>query len=108
MGVGHNSYVPDFSATKNSSNGSAQGPRDDDNPDINGSGAGATPEAPIGSGQAPTPPTMPMPAGPPTPGGTGPTAPGAPGGAAGASGGGAGGGAAAGGAEAAAIPIVPV
>lgn len=108
MGVGHNSYVPDFSATKNSSSGSAQGPRDDDNPDVNGSGAGATPEAPTGGGHAPTPPTMRTPQGPPTPGGTGPTATGAPGGAPGASGGGAGDGAAAGGAEAATIPIVPV
>lgn len=74
MGVGHNSYQPDFSATRargqqggrqgsgqsggqGSGQGGGQGPADGDNPDVNGAGAGTD--------QAPTP----TPAPPPPPGG---------------------------------------
>ncbi len=91
MGVGHNSYQPDFAGTRSkgsrSGSGSASaggqrdggpGPRDGDNPDINGAGAGtdqgpdpATADAadPATGGAAPswTPPAPPRPA----PGGRG-------------------------------------
>ncbi|GIG23315.1 hypothetical protein Cch01nite_40390 [Cellulomonas chitinilytica] len=50
MGVGHNTYVPDFSGSR-SGRGRARG--DDDVPDVNGAGPGGEPEVP-----------MPMPASP--------------------------------------------
>ena len=109
MGVGHNTYLPDFP-----SNGShGRDNSDQDNPDINGAG----PDSP---GAAPEPLTPPMPpltpaaqGGPAAsgPSGAGTGTPGAPGGAgAGGGGGGGGGGGAAGGGggAAASVPVVPV
>ena len=101
MGVGHNTYIPDFSSSRSRGRNNA-GPSDQDNPEINGSGPdsdAATPSA--------APPTPPMPQAPAAPaaggaGGAGPSA-----GAAGAGGAG-GAGAAAGGGAAASVPIVPV
>lgn len=93
MGVGHNTYIPDFAAGRRGRNSSGPSNTDQDNPEINGAGpqpdesgsSGPTPVVPM----RPPTPTAPMPQGP-GPGG----------------GGGAGAGAA--GAEAAAAPVVPV
>jgi len=100
MGVGHNTYIPDFSSGK-SRGGNNSGPSDQDNPEINGAGQSS-------GGDTPAPPTPPMPSagglpggGMPGGGGGGPTA-----GAAGGDGAAAGSGGAA--AGAAAVPVVPV
>lgn len=89
MGVGHNTYVPDFTGSRRSS----QGPADSNAPDVRGDTGDA-----CGAGSTPTPT--------PAPGAPGAGAPPPPAAAAGA-GGGAGAAAGAGGA-AAAVPIVPV
>jgi hypothetical protein len=96
MGVGHNTYVPDFSSARSGGRGGA-GPAAldpaEDNPEVNGAGPDPARAAPEGATTAAPPtPAPPMPH------------PGAPAGAGAAGGGGAGGGAEA----AAAAPIVPV
>ena len=99
MGAGHNTYVPDFAGSRGQSPSAGPrggGPRDDDNPDINGSGTGGgSPEVDPTSAVPPAT-GAPHPAGP-VGAGTAPTA-----------GPGAGGAGAAGGGAAAAVPIVPV
>ena len=98
MGVGHNTYIPDFSSSRSRGRNNA-GPSDQDNPEINGSGPDSDAATPTAA--PPTPPTPPMPQAPAAPaaGGAGPSA-----GAAGSGGAGA----AAGGGAAASVPIVPV
>jgi hypothetical protein len=103
MGVGHNTYIPDFSSGRSRGRNNAGPSSEQDNPEING--AGPDQDGPTPSAAPPTPPAPPTPApaaGPPGagPAGGGPTA------------GGPAGGAAAGGGEAAAgaasVPVVPV
>ncbi len=122
MGVGHNSYQPDFSATRRRGGGppdsrQQNGPHDDDNPDINGTAAGSSPNPPAvgtpagGSGGAtliPQPPTPPWPPTPPTPPSPADGMSGTPGGAGPLGGGGSGGsaGGTAGGVEGAAAVAV--
>ena len=91
MGVGHNTYVPDFSGSRSSRPTNQS--RDGDTPDVNGSGPdqGGAPTTPGGGPSSAVPST-------PTAGSAGGAGAGAPGGAAAG-----GGGAAAGGVEAAAI-----
>ena len=111
MGVGHNNYVPDFSKTKKGSGhspGGDQRNKDDDNPEINGSGQDATPD--VGSDNPPTPgigmpPTPHLPTGPTSDAGGAPTPSAGGAGAGGAGAGGAGGGAAGGEAAAAAVVV---
>lgn len=88
MGVGHNTYIPDFSSSRSRGRNNA-GPSDQDNPEINGSGPDSDTATPTAA--PPTPPTPPMPQAPAAPaaGGAGPSA-------------------AAGGGAAASVPIVPV
>jgi hypothetical protein len=104
MGVGHNTYIPDFASSR-SRGGNNGGPSDRDNPEINGSGQDVGGDSPGSPMPSPPAPSMPSSSGLPgggLPGGGG----GAPSTGAGAAGGG---GAAAGGAgAAAAVPIVPV
>jgi len=104
MGVGHNTYIPDFASSR-SRGGNNGGPSDRDNPEINGSGQDAGGDSPGSTMPSPQAPAMRsscvLPGGGLPGGGAG--APSAGAGAAG------GGGAAAGGAgAAAAVPIVPV
>jgi hypothetical protein len=94
MGVGHNTYIPDFSSARSRGRNNA-GPSDQDNPQINGAGPDADSGTPNAAPPAP-------PAGSPGPAGAGPST-GAPG-AAGGGGAAASGGAAAG----ASVPVVPV
>ncbi len=94
MGVGHNTYVPDFTSSRR---GRVQGPADSNAPDVRGDTPGAGSPSPT----QPVPPVAPGPGAPPA------AAAGAGGGAGAAAG--AGGAAAAGaGGAAAAVPIVPV
>ena len=106
MGVGHNTYIPDFSSGRSRGRNNAGPSSEQDNPEING--AGPDQDGPTPSAAPPTPPAPPTPApaaGPPGagPAGGGPTAGGPAGSAGGAAAGG--GGAAAG---AASVPVVPV
>ena len=94
MGVGHNTYIPDFSSARSRGRNNA-GPSDQDNPQINGAGPDADSSTPSAAPPAP-------PAGSPGLAGAGPST-GAPG-AAGGGGAAASGGAAAG----ASVPVVPV
>jgi type IV secretion system protein TrbL len=109
MGVGHNTYIPDFSASRSRGRGNpGPGTNDDDNPEINGAG----PDEPSpGTQAAGPPPAPPAPQPPGTPGiGGGPAGPTAGAGGPAAGGGAAGGTASCGGAGAAAasVPVVPV
>ena len=99
MGVGHNTYIPDFSSGRGRGRNNA-GPsnNDQDNPEINGAGPDADVAAP--SNTPPTPMTTGMPAA------AGPSGPAAASPSTGAAAGG--GGAAGGGAAAASVPVVPV
>ena len=104
MGVGHNTYIPDFSSGRSRGRNNAGPSSEQDNPEING--AGPDQDSPTPSAAPPTPPAPPTPApasGPPGagPAGGGPTAGGPGGGAGGAAAGG-------GGAAAASVPVVPV
>ena len=101
MGVGHNTYIPDFSSSRSRGRNNA-GPSDQDNPEINGSGPHSDAATPTAA--PPTPPTPPMPQAPAAPAAGGPGGAGPSAGAAGAGGAGA----AAGGGAAASVPIVPV
>ena len=100
MGVGHNTYIPDFSTSRGRNNAGPSN-TDQDNPEINGAGADAPDPSPSATPRPPMPPapTSPMP--------PAPTA-GAPTGGAGASPGAGGSAGAAAGGEAAAVPVVPV
>lgn len=99
MGVGHNTYIPDFSSGRGRGRNNA-GPsnNDQDNPEINGAGPDADVAAP--SNTPPTPMTtgMPAAAGPSGPAAASPSTGAAAGGGAGAGGG----------AAAASVPVVPV
>ena len=99
MGVGHNTYIPDFSSGRGRGRNNA-GPsnNDQDNPEINGAGPEADVAAP--SNTPPTPMTtgMPAAAGPSGPAAASPSTGAAAGGGAGAGGG----------AAAASVPVVPV
>ena len=99
MGVGHNTYIPDFSSGRGRGRNNA-GPsnNDQDNPEINGAGPDADVAAP--SNTPPTPMTTGMPAatGPSGPATASPSTGAAAGGGAGAGGG----------AAAASVPVVPV
>jgi len=99
MGVGHNTYIPDFSSGRGRGRNNA-GPsnNDQDNPEINGAGPEADVAAP--SITPPTPMTTGMPAA------TGPSGPAAASPSTGAAAGGEA--AAGGGAAAASVPVVPV
>lgn len=114
MGVGHNTYIPDFAGSHSNGRNPAPGSHNNtnpesDNPEVNGAGNGAGPEdsspgeqpTTSSSPHPPTPQPPSPPAGAPGPsaGGGGPPAGG--GGAGAATGGGAAGGAAA-------VPVVPV
>ena len=102
MGVGHNTYIPDFSSSRSGGRNNA-GPSEQDNPEINGAGPDSDSPTPSAAPLPPLPP--PVPGGP---AGAAPSAGGAPG-AAGGGGGSAGGAGAGGGAGAAAsVPVVPV
>ncbi len=104
MGVGHASYVPDFSTSRTRGAGS-RGPRDDDNPDINGSGpADSTPDDAMAGAAPRFGPALGAPGAGGRPGGP----PGASATTSGATGATGAAGAAAGGEAAAAIPVVPV
>lgn len=111
MGVGHNNYVPDFTAAKRGSGGR---PKGGDGDDSQGGGSGGPEQdihpAATGTDGSPTPsmPTPPTPPLPTSPGGAG-TSPGGGGGMPTPGAGGAGAeGAGAAGAGAGAVPIVPV
>jgi hypothetical protein len=110
MGVGHNSYIPDFSNSRSRKN--ISGPSDHDNPDVNGAADALEQSSPSTQGPPETPaPPWPRPPASPAAGegsapGSSPTS--RPGGSPGAGGGGAAGGAGAGGAGAGAVPVVPV
>ena len=105
MGVGHNTYVPDFSSGGRSRGRAPTGgsATDQDNPAINGAGPDRGGDPPDAVSRPPTawPPTA-----TPPPGAGGPSRPGG----AGVTGGAGGGSAAAAGGEAAAVavPVVPV
>ncbi len=101
MGVGHNTYIPDFSSGRSRGRNNAGPSSEQDNPEING--AGPDQDSPTPSAAPPPPPPPPTPAPAAGPAGGGPTAGGPGGGAGGAAAGG--GGAAAG---AASVPVVPV
>ena len=101
MGVGHNTYIPDFSSSRSRGRNNA-GPSDQDNPEINGSGPNSDAATPTAA--PPAPPTPPMPQAPAAPAASGAGVAGPSAGAAGAGGAGA----AAGGGAAASVPIVPV
>ena len=101
MGVGHNTYIPDFSSSRSRGRNNA-GPSDQDNPEINGSGPDSDAATPTAA--PPAPPTPPMPQAPAAPAASGAGVAGPSAGAAGAGGAGA----AAGGGAAASVPIVPV
>ena len=93
MGVGHNTYIPDFSSARSRGRNNA-GPSDQDNPQINGAGPDADSSTPTAPSPAP-----PGPVGSPGPAGAGPSTGAAGGGVAAASGGAAAG---------ASVPVVPV
>ncbi|MGV1009949.1 MAG: hypothetical protein ACOYBY_15265 [Dermatophilaceae bacterium] len=90
MGVGHNTYVPDYTASRSRGSGNTSADTEQDNPEVNGAGPDPAESTPAAALRPPTPhpPAMPQAAG------------GGPGGA-GTSAGAAGG-------EAAAVPVVPV
>ncbi|HPE12005.1 MAG TPA: hypothetical protein PL091_05860 [Actinomycetota bacterium] len=107
MGVGHNTYIPDFSSSRSRGRNNAGPSSEQDNPEINGAGPDQDGPTPTPTAAPPAPPAPPSPAaGPPGGGaGVGPT-PGGP--AAGGGGAAAGGGGAAAGGAAASVPVVPV
>jgi len=93
MGVGHNTYIPDFSSGRGRGRNNA-GPsnNDQDNPEINGAGPDADVAAPSITPPTPTTTGMPVAAGPSGPAAASPST----------------GAAAGGGAAAASVPVVPV